>query len=230
MVQAGPNVILFDIDGTLISAHGAGRRAFERAVGDFLGSEIRLEFSFAGGTDRGIAREALTSLGEVPAEEAIDGILAMYVEYLEVALRASTEFTVFSGVVELLDQLYKRRDIALGLGTGNVEVGARIKLSRGGLNDYFFFGGFGCDAEDRAELIRTGATRGATRLGVALEECRVLIIGDTPRDVAAARAIGADSLAVATGFPSQAELKACNPTYCVADLRDGLVRELLLGM
>lgn len=234
MAPKKPRVLLFDIDGTLLSAHGAGRHAFEQAVSDFLGRPTRLEFSFAGGTDRGLARRALSIFGEESPDSAIDAILEIYVNHLGRLLQEESEYTVFSGVQEILDELRLRQSqakkemLALGLGTGNVELGARLKLTRGGLNDYFSFGGFGCDAEDRAELIRIGATRGAQLLGLAMDHCEVLVIGDTALDIAAAKAIGAQCLAVATGSVSFDELQAHQPTYCVADLTAPLARQILL--
>ncbi len=222
-----PAVYLFDLDGTLISAHGAGRRALEKAVPEVLGRAVPLEFSFAGGTDRGIARQALHDAGVEPTEEAIDELLSAYLQELSPALQATEEYTVFAGVRELLDELRPRPGLAIGLGTGNLEAAARMKLNRSGLNDYFPFGGFGCDAEARDELLRAGARRGAARLGVAPEDCRIVVIGDTLRDVAAASAIGAECLAVATGFTPRDELLTSAPTYCVADLTAPLVRDVL---
>lgn len=229
MTDARPKIILFDIDGTLISAHGAGGRAFKRALRDLVGPDVELELTFAGGTDLGIARQGLECAGVEVSKEVVDRVLDTYVEYLVDTMRETTEYTVFAGVVELLDELSRRDGLAVGLGTGNIERGARIKLARGGLNDYFDFGGFGCDAEERAELIRAGATRGAAKLGVSLEQCRVLVIGDTTRDVAAARAIGAECLGVATGGATRDELEACGATACVADLTDPTVLDIVLG-
>ena len=229
MTDTRPKIILFDIDGTLISAHGAGGRAFKRALRDLVGPDVELELTFAGGTDLGIARQGLECAGVEVSKEVVDRVLDTYVEYLVDTMREATEYTVFSGVVELLDELSRRDGLAVGLGTGNIERGARIKLARGGLNDYFDFGGFGCDAEERAELIRAGATRGAARLGMSLDQCRVLVIGDTTRDVAAARAIGAECLGVATGGASRDELEACGATACVTDLTDPSVLDIVLG-
>ncbi len=229
MTDARPKIILFDIDGTLISAHGAGGRAFKRALRDLIGPDVELELTFAGGTDLGIARQGLECAGMEVSKEVVNRVLDTYVEYLVDTMRETTEYTVFAGVVELLDELSRRDGLAVGLGTGNIERGARIKLARGGLNDYFDFGGFGCDAEERAELIRAGATRGAAKLGVSLEQCRVLVIGDTTRDVAAARAIGAECLGVATGGATRDELEACGATACVADLTDPTVLDIVLG-
>lgn len=229
MADGRPNIILFDIDGTLVSTHGAGGRAFKRALRDLIGPDVELDITFAGGTDRGIARQGLECAGVEVSQEVVDRVLDAYLDYLVETLRETSEYTVFAGVVELLEELSGRQGLAVGLGTGNIERGARIKLGRGQLNDYFEFGGFGCDAEARPELIRAGATRGAARLGVRLGECRVLVIGDTTRDVAAARAIGAECLGVATGGASRDELEVCGATYCVTDLTDATVLDIVLG-
>ncbi len=229
MRQMKPTILLFDIDGTLISTHGAGRRAFARAFDELTGPGDHLDFSFAGMTDRGIARQGLAAAGIEPTEAMIDRVLDTYVGWLGETLQATPQYTVFTGVVDVLESLRDRAGVAVGLGTGNIERGARIKLARGRLNDHFDFGGFGCDAEERAEVIATGARRGAGRLGVAMEACRVLVIGDTARDVAAAQAIGAECLAVATGGTSLDELSACGATYCVADLTAPEVAGILGG-
>jgi phosphoglycolate phosphatase-like HAD superfamily hydrolase len=112
----------------------------------------------------------------------------------------------------------RERGAAVGLGTGNVREGARLKLGRVGLFEHFDFGGYGCDAEDRAEVIRIGAERGASALGRTLSECRVVVIGDTPKDVAAAQAIGAECVGVATGSYSVDALLACGATAAFSDL------------
>src|SRR5262249_35798153 len=101
-----------------------------------------------------------------------------------------------------------------------VREGAKIKLGRARLFERFAFGGFGCDAEDRAELLAVGAARGAARKGARMEECRLVVIGDTPRDIAAAKAIGAESIAVATGPFSPTELAECAPTALLKSLAD----------
>src|SRR5690606_10952728 len=113
--------------------------------------------------------------------------------------------------------------------TGNIREGARLKLERVAFFEPFRFGGFGCDHEDRAELIRIGAKRGAAQLGAPLAECRVVVIGDTPKDVAAARAIGAESIGVGTGSYRPDELLACGATYAFADFTDSAALPALLG-
>jgi phosphoglycolate phosphatase-like HAD superfamily hydrolase len=119
--------------------------------------------------------------------------------------------------------------VAVGLGTGNLREGARIKLERAALAHHFTFGGFGCDHEHRPTIVRIGAERGAARLGRPLEACRVVVVGDTPRDVEAARAIGADSVTVETSGIAAAVLRAAGATHVFPDLSRAGVLEALVG-
>ena len=119
--------------------------------------------------------------------------------------------------------------MALGLGTGNMREGARIKLGHAGIYHRFSFGGFGDDSIDRPEILAAGAQRGAAHLGLPLPACRVVVVGDTPKDVAAAQAIGAECIAVATGMHSVAELEAHRPTLACQDLNDQRADAVLFG-
>lgn len=198
-MSARPTVLLFDIDGTLLTCGGAGRTAMERAFLERV-PEVSTPpvFRFAGGTDLGIARQYLVQAGREPTLDAMQALLDAYLRHLPTSLAEASTFRVLEGAVALLDRL-EGRGYAIGLGTGNHERGAYTKLAHGGLDARFSFGGFGSDAEDRAELIRMGAERGAAKLGHARTECRVVVIGDTERDIAAAKAIGAESVGVTTG-------------------------------
>jgi phosphoglycolate phosphatase-like HAD superfamily hydrolase len=207
-----PTVLLFDIDGTLLDTGGAGRRAILRALA-LVGIDTSPDFSFAGMTDRAIVRRFLVETGRTATEAAIDAVIAGYLEVLGDEVASSQRYRLHDGMLEAIDAADGRAGVALGLGTGNVERGARIKLGRAGVAHRFAFGGFGCDAEDRAELLEVGARRGAARLGVARGACRVVVVGDTPKDVAAAHAIGAEALAVATGSFDVASLRACNARW-----------------
>jgi phosphoglycolate phosphatase len=205
-----PTVLLFDIDGTLVDTGGAGRRAIDRAFEARFGRRDACSgFSFAGMTDLAILRAGLVAIGERPEEGRMAELLVSYLIALEEEMAEPTGYRVHAGVFAVLDAIGGKAGFAVGLGTGNVRDGARLKLTPGGLHDRFAFGGFGCDHEDRAELLRVGA---------ALEEARVVVIGDTPRDVAAAKAIGAESVAVATGSFRAEELAACSATWVVPDL------------
>ena len=119
--------------------------------------------------------------------------------------------------------------MGVGLGTGNVLAGARIKLSRVGIFEKFAFGGFGSDAEDRGALIRRGAERGAEHLKVPLAECRVVVIGDTPKDVDAAVSIGAESIGVGTGGFSKDELSQHGATHAFDSLATPGALDAMLG-
>ncbi|MBX3209448.1 MAG: HAD hydrolase-like protein [Labilithrix sp.] len=222
-------VLLFDIDGTLVSTGGAGRRAMVGAFANLHGKDDVFEgTSFAGMTDRAIARHGLRDVMAEITEAEIDRALDAYLALLEIELAKADAYRVLPGVTRLLESIAGAPDVAIGLGTGNVRRGAYAKLARGGIDGAFAFGGFGCDAESRVELLRAGARRGAERLGSTLESCRVVVIGDTPKDVAAAEGIGAPCVAVGTGGYALEELAACGAQHTFATLDDDGVRAALL--
>lgn len=159
-----PTILLFDIDGTLIHGGGAGKRALQRAFERLYGRSDWLDFPLGGMTDLLIVRQALERGGR--QGDPVEPVLERYVELLREEIPASPRYETCPGVVPLLERLSGAARLALGLGTGNVEAGARIKLERLDLNRYFAFGGFGSDHAERAELLRIGAARGAARLGV----------------------------------------------------------------
>ncbi len=215
-----PTVLLFDIDGTLVASDGVGRRSVNRAFARAHGREDACSgFRFDGLTDRLIARIGLQAIGVAPTVEAIDAFLAIYLEELQAELLAADPhgYRVHPGVPQAIEQAFSR-GMAIGLGTGNVLEGARLKLERVGLFQHFSFGGYGSDHEIRVDLIRTGAERGAEKLGCPLSDCRVVIIGDTPKDVDAARGIGAESLGVGTGSFTADQLRSHGATYAFDDL------------
>jgi phosphoglycolate phosphatase len=214
-----PTVLLFDIDGTLVTTGGAGRRAMQRGFASIHGRPELLGFPLDGLTDRLIVRRALSELGGEVSEDAIDRVLAAYVEALreEVHLVPEERYRVHVGMREAVE-LGHARGAAVGLGTGNVLEGARVKLGRVGLFERFAFGGYGSDAEARVDVIRIGAERGAAALGVPLTECRVVVIGDTPKDVAAAQGIGAECVGVGTGSFTAEALLECGASAAFPDL------------
>jgi phosphoglycolate phosphatase-like HAD superfamily hydrolase len=225
-----PAIYLFDIDGTIVTTGGSGRRAIERAFDRLhLRRDACDGISFGGMTDRAIVRAGLTAIGAPTSEQDIDAFLAVYLELLVEEVEIAREYRVHQGIEPAIEAVAARGACAVGLGTGNIREGARLKLARVGLFERFSFGGFGCDHEDRAELLRIGASRGASMLGVPVAECRVVVIGDTPKDIAAAKAIGAESIAVATGFFSPEALTACEPTRVFPDLAAPGALEVLLG-
>jgi phosphoglycolate phosphatase-like HAD superfamily hydrolase len=219
--------ILFDLDGTLLTTGGAGKRALGQALYEVLGLPDALaHLHLDGMTDRSIVRQAVDAARPRPCAEAeIDAVLERYLEHLARALPTCVEYTVLPGVSALIER-WNARGLALGLGTGNVERGARIKLERSGLNPHLRFGGFGCDAEDRAALLAVGLGRASQACGRTLAPGEVWVVGDTPKDIAAARAVGLRVLAVATGRYSEAELAAHGPDAVVATLDQGGVAAL----
>ncbi len=219
------DVVLFDIDGTLVDAGGAGRRAIGRAAEALHGRlDLFDEVAFDGATDRAICRAALRRLPGSFGEPDIDRLLDAYVERLAEEMQ-QTHYSVYPGVHALIDAL-ARHGILLGLGTGNIERGARIKLARGELNTVFPFGGFGCDGEDRTRVLRAGLARAAALLGHEPKD--PWIVGDTPKDLAAARAVGARVVLVATGHYRFDELVELKPDLCVTTLEDPRVSALAL--
>ena len=228
-----PTVWLFDIDGTLVTTGGVGRRALELAFERTHGRRDACDgFRFDGMTDRAIVRGGLLALGLSPTPTAIDTVLSSYLDVLEDEVtRAPAEtYRVHAGIRETLDALEARGDCALGLGTGNIREGARIKLHRVGLYTRFGFGGFGCDDEDRTALLRRGAERGAASLSLSLQDVRIVVVGDTPKDVDAARGIGAESVGVGTGSFSAEALVGAGASCAFASLGVPGALQAVLGL
>jgi phosphoglycolate phosphatase-like HAD superfamily hydrolase len=228
------SVYLFDIDGTLVNAAGAGRRDFERAVADRCGetngslSGLRLD----GMTDRLIVREALRILGQPFDEGFCVALLDRYVEHLATEIHAAG-YAVLPGVVEALEGLHARSAL-VALCTGNVVGGARLKLARGGLERYFDWGasavcGFAADGEERERVVEAALRRASARLGRAVAPREALVIGDTPRDVSAAHALGVPVLAVATGKYGEDELRATGAEHVAPSLADARAVRVLFG-
>ena len=176
-----------------------------------------------GKTDELIVQEMFRShLGRCGSEPEVKALLERYLEILPITVGDSNNFHLMPGIPGLLSYLRSRKDVFMGLGTGNIEEGARIKLSRGGLNRFFSFGGFGSDSGDRTELLEAGFQRGEEiiRLKFPLTSISRWVIGDTWRDVAAGRACGAKTIAVATGGDSLYGLASASPDFLFATLED----------
>ncbi len=216
-------ILLFDLDGTLVLTGGAGVRALDRAFQNLYGlQEAGRGVPFHGRTDLRIIRDIVERKLHRPmgADEAV-AICDRYLPYLEEEVQRSAAYRILPGVPALLTLLAARGDCLVGLGTGNVEAGARIKLARGDLNRFFPFGGFGSDAEDRVELLRRAVARGEARRGPGADgPAQVVVIGDTHLDVESGRALGARTVAVATGGESAAALEQARPDVLLADLSD----------
>ncbi len=213
MDPAGSTLLLFDIDGTLLSgateAHSQSLREALRAVHRVDERRMRVNFAPAGRTDGEIARLLLLGAG-VSAQRIDERADAVREECCRRYARLGTtdlQHTVLPGVVDLLAALSERDDVRLGLLTGNFEPVARMKLSQAGIGHYFAggLGAFGSDSEDRTALPSI-ARRHAGARGRPHPRARTVIIGDTPRDIACARADDLRCVAVATGPHPAAEL------------------------
>lgn len=206
-------LILFDIDGTLVLTGGAGIRAMNRACEEVVGHPHALEgIPVAGRTDRIILSDVVTRVGHSLDDGLLDILRNRYIEYLRAEIEQPGRLQPFEslgarggvkavmpGIRELLDILEKRDDAFLGLLTGNFREGARIKLEHFDLWRYFRCGAFGDDSADRNDLVPFALTR-ARDCGLPnIDSSRILVVGDTPHDVACARAVGAIPVAVATG-------------------------------
>jgi phosphoglycolate phosphatase-like HAD superfamily hydrolase len=210
---------LFDIDGTLIHSGGAGLRALERAFAARHGIDGATDgLRPDGKTDPLIAAEMFAAhLGRGPTADETAALLAAYEGELAALVAAGQVGRVLPGVRELLARL-AGPGRPLGLCTGNTRTGARLKLEPLDLWRPFAFGGFGSDHAERAAIVATAVARGAALLGRAVPPDEVLVIGDTPRDIAAARAAGARVAAVATGPHDLAALAAHTPDLLFQDL------------
>ncbi|MCZ6747480.1 MAG: haloacid dehalogenase-like hydrolase [Acidobacteria bacterium] len=217
---------LFDVDGTLIDADGSGRRALEKAFAETfdLGEtpELAGRVRFSGELDPVIHRE-IARLLDISSKELEAGrkrLLASYLAHLESACGRPGKSRVLPGVQRLLERLDGTRDLQLGLITGNLEAGARIKMAPHHLNHFFPSGGFGEDGPDRAAVARVAVERVAAGPAGPVEAALVTIIGDSERDVECGRSNSYRTLAVASGWTSWQDLAASEPDHLVADLVD----------
>lgn len=223
--------LLFDLDGTLTKGGGGGGRALGKALHTRpQATEELRKMRLDGMTDRSIARIVLAAEGgqdllleermKRVGEHEIDDVLARYIEALAVECRTNP-YTPLPGVAQLLPRLEKAA--LLGLCTGNVARGAEIKLTSAGLWNYWKFGGYGSDAEPRAEIVKT-----AWKRAQALGATDGLVIGDTPRDILAAHEAGLPACGVATGRWSLHDLAEHGAELVTADFSDVAASEALL--
>jgi phosphoglycolate phosphatase len=218
-----PKVLLFDIDGTLVLTGRAGVRAMNRACQEVIGHSNALDgVAVAGRTDWIILHDALRGIGHEMDEDLFARLRDTYVTFLreEILLPGEGVKAVLPGVAGLLDALRARPDVFLALLTGNFEEGARIKLEHFDLWRYFKCGAFGDDAADRNALVPFVLDR-ARACGLdAIAPEEVFVVGDTPHDVACARAVGAVPVGVATGSFSVADLRGSGADIVFPDLCD----------
>jgi phosphoglycolate phosphatase len=217
-------LVLFDIDGTLLNSGGLGRASMQRALGMIFGSPGNPSYRYDGKTDKQIVRDVMRLEGhsDEHIDSRMDELLATYLDGLKVGAE-SGKFNVrpLDGVPEILDALEKRDDVVLGLLTGNVEPGARIKLKLAGIDpDRFRVNAFGSDHEHRPELPAIAQRRAGEQLGLDLAGDRLVVIGDTPADIECGRSLGAKAIGVASGHYTVEQLKTHNPYAVFPSLKN----------
>jgi len=212
-------LILFDIDGTLIDSGGAGVRSLDFALKDLFSIEDGFHgISMAGKTDTQIIKEGLMKYC-ILTNGTIDTVIETYLKYLKKEINNDRKH-VKPGIYEVLEELKPLHDLGLGLLTGNLEQGARIKLEPFKLNEYFPSGAFGSDDEDRNNLLPIAVRRFEELFQRSIEIDSCVIVGDTPRDVECAHIYGALCIGVATGPYSFDDLVEAGADYVVHDLSD----------
>jgi phosphoglycolate phosphatase len=218
-----PQAILFDVDGLLITTGGAGTRSWRWAFEELYGVPADIgEFTESGMTDPVVGRLTFTAvIGHEPSAEELARVVSHYLMRLPEEVAQSSGYRVLAGVDELLPRLC-RGGFLLGITTGALEAAAHIKLARANLNRFFSFGGYGSDSPDRGDLTRQAIGRAGEILGSPLHPQRVLVVGDTPKDIAAAHAAHAIGIGVASGHYSQDELREAGADYVLGSLEEDL--------
>ena len=217
-----PWLLLFDIDGTLVDTGGKGMTALRETAIEVFGN-VGPPLDLAGSTDLGILGNLYIHFEVDATDEQTHRFFEAYHRRLEMGLESNpSEGRVLDGVIELLEELTQTEHAQLALLTGNTSLGAEIKLRHYGLSQHFKFGAYGSDRADRNELGHIALERAFAITGLKYDPEHTLIIGDTPKDIACAHAIGARCLAVATGQFSVAQLEEAGADWVLGSLRDFL--------
>jgi phosphoglycolate phosphatase len=215
------HICFLDIDGTLVLTGGAGQTAFAQTLAaDFGIPEIDTRVAFAGRSDRAIAMDLFRSHAIEPSAENWRRFCTGYLARLDDTLRTNQGY-VLPGVTELLSSLADRGDVAIGLLTGNLREGARRKLGHYGLWEWFPFGGFGDEFDDRCQIAAAALAAAKAHLNgrsAKHTDGQIIVIGDTPHDIDCGRSIGARCVAVSTGQTPSEVLEASRPDVLVETL------------
>jgi phosphoglycolate phosphatase-like HAD superfamily hydrolase len=219
--EAAPLAIAFDVDETLISTGGAGARSWKRGFDKLWAVDADIgKFTKGGMTDPEVGRLTFRGvMGREPSPEELGRLMHEYLQFLPQEVASSPGYHVLPGVEALLPRLIET-GILVGITSGAVEAATHIKLARAGLNQYFSFGGFGSDSNDRGELTRIAIRRAGVVSGAALDPARVFVVGDTPLDIAAAHAADAMGIGVATGKYNVDQLEHAGADHVLADLTE----------
>jgi phosphoglycolate phosphatase len=218
-----PHILLFDIDGTLVSTGGAGAVAWRQAFEELHGVPADIgKFTDAGMTDPDVGAKTFEAvLGRRPTPQELARLIQRRLEHLPEAVAASEGYKVLPGVPERLRQL-SRAGHLLGLITGNGDGAAHVKLARGDLNRWFTFGAYAGAGAERADIVREAVARGEAMFGEDVPNSEIFVIGDTPRDIDAAHAAGCSAIGVATGHYDAPALREAGADHVLETLESEL--------
>jgi phosphoglycolate phosphatase len=217
--DTAPVAIAFDVDETLVSTGGAGARSWARGFDKLWGVTADIgKFTKGGMTDPEVGRLTFSGvMGRDPSPDELGRLMHQYLVFLPDEVASSPGYHVLPGVHDLLPRMIES-GILVGITSGAVEAATHIKLARAGLNQYFSFGGFGSDSNDRGELTRIAIRRASVVRGAPLDPARVCVVGDTPMDIAAAHAADAVGVGVATGKYTVDQLRQAGADHVLANL------------
>ena len=218
-----PRILLFDIDGTLVSTGGAGAVAWKQAFEELYGIPADIgQYTDAGMTDPDVGAKTFEAvLNRTPSPQELAQLVQRRLEHLPEAVEKSEGYRVLPGVPERLKQL-SRAGHLLGLITGNGDGAAHIKLQRAGLNRWFTYGAYASAGVDRPEIVRQAVGRGEAMLGCDVPNTDIFVIGDTPLDIQAAHAVDCTAIAVATGKYDVAALEEAGADHVLETLEEEL--------
>jgi phosphoglycolate phosphatase-like HAD superfamily hydrolase len=224
-------LVLFDIDGTLLSIGAINRSILMDALREVYGTEGSAgSCNFAGKMDSNIIYEVLYNggLSTAAISEKFERAKTTYIEMFRTYAKPS-DVILMEGIRELLDELSGHSELMLGLLTGNFEASGRHKLLLPEINHYFSFGAFADDGEHRNDLPLVAVHRAHQLTGIQFSDQDIIIIGDTEHDIICARVLNAKSIAVATGTYSTEELKKHHPHVLYENLSctDAVLSEIL---
>lgn len=221
MAESSYKLVLFDIDGTLISTGRAGTRAMNIAFEEMFGVSNGFEnVKMAGRTDPAIIREGMRVAGVNSNNGVFGRYQRTYLRHLAAQMETSTGKRVMPGIAEILEKLSRDRSVVVGLLTGNMQEGAQIKLEHLGILRYFEIGAFGSDHDDRNRLLGFALDRYRLLTHREIEPADAMVIGDTPHDIECSKPFGATAVAVATGPYSTEVLATHDPDHLFPDLAD----------
>ncbi len=219
-------LVLFDLDGTLVDAGGCGRRALVKAIETLYGKKPEFEHALISGRtdlDNFSIVYGLVKNGKKPSPAEMKKMKAKYLEILPQEVHASVrckKYDLVPGVEKFLNMLSKDPDLVLGLGTGNLKEGAQLKLAPSKLEKYFSVGGFGEDGHTREEMLQAAVKRAEKKYKTKFSPDQVFVIGDTHRDILAAKNCGFHSAVLTNGFGDPQKIQRAAAELEIKDFKD----------